>query len=130
MRSLAKQNWLTTAGLLLALPTGYVIFISILKYGFGVNGPFDSIAPTLEGWGIKEPVGWNINLLILFGPLVGFVLAFFQVLRFRFDFSREEFQLHFTIQRRWFPILVSAFCVSVLAVLFVYMLGENCAPCG
>ena len=53
--------------LLLALPTTYVL-ISILKYGWEIDGPFDSSAPLLERMGIKESPGWNINLLILFGP--------------------------------------------------------------
>ena len=126
MKRLTKSNWLSTAGLLLALPAAYLVCISVLKYGLNISGPFDASQPLLERWGIKDSLGWNINLLILVGPVVGFLLAIFQVLRIKWDLRKEEFQFHFTIQKKWFPILVMAFSSSLLAILFVYMLGENC----
>lgn len=72
MKQNTKQNGITILSLLLALPTAYLICISILKYAMGIDAPFDSIAPLLEQMGIKETIGWNINLLILFGPMVAF----------------------------------------------------------
>ena len=65
MKKTARSFWLISAGLLLVLPTTYFICISILKYELGVQAPFDSNAPFLERIGIKEALGWNINLLIL-----------------------------------------------------------------
>jgi hypothetical protein len=126
MKSTIKPNWLTAAGLLLALPTAYFISISVLKYGFGIDGPFDSSQPFMERLGIKEPPGWNINLLILFGPVAGFVLAIFQVLTIKWKFTKDDFHLEFIVTKRWFPILVAAFSISLLAILFFYLLGENC----
>ena len=38
----------------------------------------------------------------------------------------REFQFHFAIRKRWFPLLVAAFSISLLAILFLYLLGENC----
>jgi hypothetical protein len=126
MKQLTRSNWPTTAALLLSLPTAYLISISILKYGLGMNGPFDASAPLLENMGIKESLGWNINLLILLGPLTGFFLASLQVLKIKWEFSKEDFQFHFTIRKKWFPILVAAFSASILGVLFLYASGENC----
>jgi hypothetical protein len=126
MKPIIKSNWLTTAGLLLALPTAYLICISILKYGLNINEPFDSSAPLLERLGIKESLGWNINLLILLGPIAGFLLTIFQVLVIRWQFTKEHFQFQFTVRKKWFPILVAAFSISLLAILFFYLLGENC----
>jgi hypothetical protein len=126
MKQLNSSRWLTAAGLLLALPTAYVISISVLKYVFGVNGPFDAAQPVLEGWGIKDALGWNINLLILFGPFAGFLLSVFQVLKIRWHFTKQDLEVQFTIRRQWFPILVATFSISLLALLFIYMLGENC----
>lgn len=122
----SKSNGLTVLALLLALPTAWFILVAVLKYGFGIDGPFDSLAPTLEGWGIKESLGWNINLLILFGPMLAFLLAIFQVLAIEFHFNKEKWMLHFTVQKRWFPLLVAAFSIGLLAILFFYLIGENC----
>ena len=48
MKPMIKSNWLTAAGLLMALPTAYVICISILKYSFlHIDGPFDASQPLL-----------------------------------------------------------------------------------
>jgi len=126
MKQYAKQNGITILSLLLALPTAYFICISILKYELGIDAPFDSVAPLLEQMGIKETVGWNINLLILFGPIVAFLLTVFQVLKIDWQFTKEQFIFHFTVKKRWFPLLVIAFSLSLLAFLTIYMIGENC----
>lgn len=126
MKQLTKQNWLTAAALLLSLPTAYFIAISVLKYELGVDGPFDSIAPWLERMGIKETPGWNINLLILLGPVVACLLTIFQVLKIEWEFMKEVFRFHVTIRKRWFSLLVTAFSLSLLAILFIYLFGENC----
>ncbi len=126
MKQLIKQNSIAIASLLLALPTAYFITISVLKYLAGIDGPFDTMAPVLERWGIKETLGWNINLLILFGPVVAFLLTIFQVLSIRIQFTENHFLFQFLLKKRWLPLFVAAFSVSLLAILFVYLLGENC----
>jgi hypothetical protein len=126
MKQITKNNWITWAAFLLALPAAYLICISVLKYGLNIKGPFDSSAPLLERWGIKKSLGWNINLLILLGPIAGFLLAIFQVLIIKWQFTKEHFHFQFTVKKRWFPILVAAFSISLLAMLFFYLLGENC----
>jgi hypothetical protein len=127
MKSVIQKNYkLTILALLLALPTAYFIGISVLKYELNVNEPFDAIAPLLERMGIKETLGWNINLLILFGPVVAVLLTIFQVLKIDWQFTKEQFLFQLTIKKSWFQLLVAAFSLSLLAILFVYLLGENC----
>jgi hypothetical protein len=126
MKTITRSNLLTTAGLILSLPTAFVIVIAVLKYEFGVSGPFDSMQPLLESWGIKDPPGWNINLLILLGPVVGFLLALFQLLKINLRFEKKQVEIYTVIQKKWFPILVSAFSLSLLACLSIYLFGENC----
>ena len=121
-----KNNWLTTTGLLLALPAAYFILVAILKYWLKINEPFDTIQPVLERWGIKESLGWNINLLILFGPVLALLLTFFQVVQLEWRFNKEEFLLNFTIKKRWFPLLITVLSAGLLAILFFYLVGENC----
>lgn len=47
-QTISKSNLVTTLGLILAIPTAYFIFISVLKYQFGINDPFDILQPSLE----------------------------------------------------------------------------------
>jgi hypothetical protein len=126
MKQIIKQNGITLISLLLALPTAYFFAISILKYELGVDGPFDTIAPLLESWGIKETLGWNINLLILLGPLLAFLLAIFQLLGIRLQFTQNHFLFQITVRKKWLPFLVAGFSISLLAILFIYLFGENC----
>lgn len=127
MKMLTKSAWLSLAALLLSLPAALIIIVSVLKYVFNINGPFDSLQPTLENLGISKPLGWNINLLILFGPLTGGLLAILQVLHIKWTFTKEHFEFNISIRKKWFPLFVTAFCISLLAVMFLYMLGENCS---
>ena len=126
MRQMTKQTGITIVSLLLALPTAYFFAIAILKYELGVDGPFDAIAPLLERWGIKETLGWNINLLILFGPLLAFLFTIFQLLGIRLQFTQNHFLFQITVRKRWLPLLVAGFSISLLAILFIYLFGENC----
>jgi hypothetical protein len=126
MKTMSRSNWLTAAGLLLALPATWLICISVLKYVLHINEPFDASQPLLERWGINESLGWNINLLILLGPVLCFLLSVFQVVKMRWEFSKRDFNFSFTVHNRWFPILASVFSIGLLAILFFYLLGENC----
>ena len=120
-----KNNLLTAAGLLLVLPTAYFILIGLLS-SFGISGPLEAIKPFAEKWGIKDPPGFNITSVILFGPMVAFLLTIFQFLKIEWHFSKEEFLLNLTFQKRWFPIMVAVASVGVLAMLTLYMFVENC----
>jgi len=126
MKQLTKQNGIAIISLLLALPTTYFIVIAVLKYELGIDGPFDAIAPLLESWGIKESLGWNINLLILLGPLLAFFLTIFQLLNVKMQFTQDHFLFHITVRKRWLPLLVAGFSIILLGVLFTYLFGENC----
>lgn len=114
-----KNNWLTAAGLLLALPAAWFICINLLNES-GITGPYNASQPLIES------LGRNLDLLILFGPLLALMLIIFQVLKIEWQFTKEQFQVNFTIHKRWFPLLVAAFSLGLLAFLFFYAIGENC----
>ncbi len=113
-------------GTLLTLPTAYFIFISLLKYGMGVPSLYDSAQPLLEQLGIKQSLGWNINLLILFGPLIALALNLFSVLRIEWYNERENFSIKLSIQKHWWNMMLAIFSGLLLATLFIYAIGENC----
>ena len=120
-----KNNWLTATGFLVVIPTAFFILIGVLSE-FGINGPLEAIQPLAEKWGIKDQPGLNITSVILFGPMVAFLLTIFQFMKIEWRLTKEEFILHLIFYKRWFPILVASASVGVLAILFFYMLGENC----
>ena len=126
MKQLTKQKWITWTALLLSMPAAYFFLINLLREVFGVSGPYDAIDPFLQRTGIRESLGWNINLLILLGPVAACLLSVFQVLKIKWQFTKEQFEFNFSIRKRWFPILVAALSISLLAILFLYLLAENC----
>ena len=113
-----KNNGVTAAGLLLTLPAAIFILIGILSE-FGINGPIEAIQPTAEKWGIKEGLGWNINLLIVFGPLLAILFTVFQVLSMELKITKEEFLLNVAVQKNWVPLLVTIFSAGLLVILFL-----------
>ncbi|MBD0365492.1 MAG: hypothetical protein ICV53_05240 [Flavisolibacter sp.] len=113
-------------GLLLSLPTFYFILISVLKYVFNVPLLFDAIEPSMERWGAKEPPGFNINALILFGPLLAFLLNVTAVLRFQIHNSAHNWRMEWFVEKRWGNWLIIILSSLLLLTLFVYALGENC----
>lgn len=120
-------NLTSLAGGLLTLPALYFIFISIMKYVFGWEYLFDVSAPALEKMGIKESLGWNINLLILFGPVLALFLNVLSILHIHFETTRDKIDCRFSITKSWKNLAVVLLSTSVLFTLFVYLLGENCS---
>jgi len=126
MRTISKNKLIFFVGLLLSVPTAYFILISVLKYELGYDYLFDSIRPTLESWGIQESFGWNINLLILFGPVLALVLNILHILNIRFEFSKQKFDCQLSITKSWWNLAVVLLSGGVLFILSVYLFLENC----
>jgi hypothetical protein len=121
-----RHKVISIVSLMLAIPTAYFLGISVLKFELGIAAPYDTIAPFLGRTGISESLGWNINLLILAGPVVAFALSIFRVLRIKFQFTQNHFLFQFILKKRWLPLLAASFSASVLGILFIYLVRENC----
>ena len=117
--STRRYHWFTAITLLLILPAAYFIAANILNE-FGISVFYKTIDPF-----IPRQIGWNINLLILFGPLLALLISLFQVLGIHWHFTKEHFDIHITIQRKWLPISVALFSGLILGTLFIYLVGEN-----
>jgi hypothetical protein len=120
----SKLAWI--AGTLLTLLPVYFIFISIMKYAFGWNYLFDISEPTLKNLGIDQSMGWNINLLIIFGPVLAFVLNVLSVLHVHFEITKERIDCRISISKNWKNLAIVILSTLVLLTLFAYLLGENC----
>jgi hypothetical protein len=125
-RQLVKPSAAATIGLILTAPTAYFILIALLKYAFGLPGLFDASEPLLTSLGANKPLGWNINLLILFGPLLSILLNVSAIVSLNWRRSEELFTIQLSLERKlwnWIALAISGGC---LLMLFIYALGENC----
>ena len=113
-------------GALLAFPTAYLITASLLKYGMGIPGMFDSIEKPLMNLGGREPLGWNINLLILFGPLLALLLNFGSVISIKFNNDQDWINISLSVRKRGPNLVIAIISAALLLILFFYMVGENC----
>ena len=126
MQQTINRKWAILLGILLAGPTAYFILISLLKYALGSPYLFDSAQPLLERLGIKESLGFNINLLILPGPLIAMILNLLAVLKIDWYNQQEMFTVKLSIQKHWWNMVLVIFSGLILVTLFIYALGENC----
>jgi hypothetical protein len=69
-------------GCLLTVPMFYFFFISIIKFESGSTYFFDAATPFLESTGISEPP--RLHILILFGPVLTFLLSLLAVYTWTF----------------------------------------------
>ena len=122
-----NRRWAVVFGAVLALPGAYFILIALLKYAFGIPYLFDTAQPLLERLGIKESMGGNINLLILFGPLIALGLNIISVLRIEYCNEKDFFSVKVFVEKYWGNMLLVVFSGLVLTTLFIYGLGENCS---
>ena len=121
-----SHKWALIFSVIITVPILFVISISLLKYGFGVNRPFDTAQPLLEKWGIKESIGFNINAVILFGPILAIILNALSLVQYKLKLTGEYYELLISVKRYWWNIILAAVAGICLAALFIYLLGENC----
>src|SRR5215471_5282004 len=118
-----NQRLNALAGLILSLPAAWLIFSSLLKYGLGWSYLFDASQPLLERWGIKESIGLNINLIIVFGPVLALILNVLSVLHISFETTKERYDCRLSISRSWKNLAVVILSATLLLTLFIYLLG-------
>ena len=123
---IANKKWTFATGLLLVVPTAYFIFISLMKYSFASPELFDSAEPFLEKLGINQSLGWNINLLILFGPVLALLLNVLSVLTIDMRSQHDMLSVKLSIRKSWLNLLIIMISGLLLSVLFLYLLRENC----
>ena len=123
----SKINLVNAIAFVLMLPTAYFILISLLKYVFNIDAPFDLSEELLKMLKVQEGLGWSINLLILLGPLLAFLLTIFQVLKIRVNTTNEQLLFQLAIQKERLPLLLAGLSIGLMVILFVYAIGEDCS---
>jgi hypothetical protein len=113
------------AGTLLIYPAAYFFLSNILN---DLNYPFlwKQIAPYFDRPENKS-LGWNANLLIVFGPIVAILLNLPKLLQIRLNKKENEpLELAAFIKLNSIHWLVVIAGLVVTSVLMAYLIGENC----
>lgn len=122
---LINRPFVLLAGFALVFPALYFIVSAWLNYGLGFSPFWKVIEPIFEKPENKQ-FGFNINLLILMGPLLAILINLPQVMQLHLSTEPEELNVHLAFKKyswSWMIIGASSFC---LAALFFYLIAENC----
>jgi hypothetical protein len=124
-KQLISQPVAFVAGVVFVVPSLYFIISALLNYGFGIHGMWSLIEPIFDKPENKG-LGFNVNLLIVFGPLLSLLINLplvIHVTKTKVD-DRLTLNLQFMLYHwSWLIITAALFC---LASLGLYMIGENC----
>lgn len=120
-----KHRLQVASAILLVLPALLVITASILKYGLGIGNLFDSIAPTMEDWGIKDPPGFNITSVVAFGPVIALLIAVFAIVKLKLMRSKEKDVFVIEVKNSFVFRILTVLAALVLAAMCVYLVLEN-----
>ena len=119
-----RGRWTWLAAAVLVLPAAMFAGANTLKYGLGVDGPYDWLGP------LTDPPRSTTDLvtaIVLIGPAIGLAIALWPVVRMRFGHAEHEVSATLTVRLRWANLAVAAVALGVLAILFGHILAENAA---
>jgi len=96
----------------------------VLKYGLGVEGPYDVLGPLTDP---PKGAGDFVTAIVLVGPLIGLAIALWPVLRLRLARSEYRVEATVSVRLRGANIAIALVALGVLAVLFGHIAAENAA---
>jgi hypothetical protein len=122
-----KQTIPTLLGLALLAYSGFFVIFNVLKYNLGLPLPFDPFSGLS---GSTNPTLWHIalNALVLFGPIVALALFLLPSVTLRVDLKSDQLLTVSLLKSGRLTLILIAACLGLLAVFFLYLLGEN-LPC-
>ena len=112
---------LAMLGLAILLPSATLVTMAVLKYIFGVAGPFDAIEPSLTPI-VTHPVGETFFIL---APYLALLLAALPVTRLAVSARTGGMRATIEIAAPLVNVTVAMASVVVAAVMVVYWLAEN-----
>lgn len=114
------------AGALLMLPAACFFIILILNFQLGYPYLYDAANPFLQSTSISEPPGLNVNLLILFGPVLTLLINVLAVLDLWLDHGKDRITFKSSAGKKWWNLLIISLSGLTLIVLAVYLFAERC----
>ena len=113
-------------GGILTLPAACFVMVSILNFQLGYPYLYDAANPFLQSTSISEPPGFNINLLILFGPVLALLINILAVLDLWLDQGKDRINFQLSIRRNWTNLLIILVNALTLLATAAYLFIENC----
>ena len=112
-------RWIRPVALLLSLPTAVFIFVNVIEKLAGADGGSGVFGTTFDPWSSQ------LTNLIVFGPMVAFLLVVASAVRIRREPEVQGFaatvELRMARPTFWVAVVVSLIAASVVA----YGLAEN-----
>jgi hypothetical protein len=110
-------------GLAVALPTTMLVLVAVLKYVFGIAGPFDLIEPAMTPI-VTHPLGETIFVL---SPYLGLLFALVPVTRVSLDRQQDGVRIAIRLVAPVANLLAAAMCAAVVVFMALYWVAENLA---
>jgi len=102
------------------------MFGVILKYGFRVEIPVFTMLEESMASIDRTFFRFVPPLILVGGPLAGLAVNLLAVMHVQFDRHRREFQM--TVKLKPVNLLIIGVCLSILAMIFMYVVVENGPP--
>ena len=103
--------------LALVAPTCVYLVLSVLKYGLGVDQPFDAAAPLF--------LNRAVEIFTVVAPAVALLLSLLPILRVRIGVESGHINAVLAFRARPLNLLVTLLAGAVVAVLVTYFFLEN-----
>ena len=121
---LLQTRWTFFAGALLAFPAAYFVSSAIMNYGLGIDWLWKPIEPIFEK-PANQHFGWNINMLIILGPIVAVLINTLSLAFIRFGKADDYFKFEIFIRRNWLNLAVIIIAGGSLLIMSIYLFFEN-----
>ena len=121
----SQSKWPLLAGAFFVLPSTYFILSAWLHYVLGISLFWEVIAPLFD-FPSNKNFGFNINMLIVFGPVLSILLNVRKVLSLQIVSNDEQFDVNASVNKysgAWLIIIMAMFCLTATCI---YLLSENC----
>jgi hypothetical protein len=112
-------------GGLLTLPAACFFIISILNFQLGYPYLYDAANPFQQSTSISEPAGFNIYLLILFGPVLALLLNVLAVLDLWLDNGKDRINFQLSVGKNWYNLVMISLSGLTLIIIAAYLFLEN-----
>ncbi|HEX8278512.1 MAG TPA: hypothetical protein VF540_07445 [Segetibacter sp.] len=114
-----------TIGIFLLAPSLYFVASALLNYSFGFPPLWKFIEPIFDNPANKS-LGFNINILLLFGPLAAVIINLPQVIQLSFIKREGEAYIYLSVLKYPYSWIIVAVGAGCLATTLFYMLTQHC----
>ncbi len=121
-----NQKWVIVLAAILVFPAAFFLIGSVLKFEAGIPVFYDMAEPLMLRMGLNEKLGFNINLLIAFGPIVALALTLFSLVRIKTVSRKDFFSMSVCFPGKGVLLYLALVSAFMMCFLLVYVVGENC----